>query len=150
MEKEETIKLWRTCERKAQGPDCLKWHLPGPVAHERASTREVRVGSKGEILAKSRCFLLCLQQRKSLNTAAMSEKCQQETRAAQQTYRRITVTVHLIKFDHSTRQRLSGSSGFNPRLRSLRYGRGRYGILPEGILSQRVKMIEAVHFFRSI
>jgi hypothetical protein len=37
--------LLRACERQSQGPDCLKWHLAGPVAHERASTREVRDGS---------------------------------------------------------------------------------------------------------
>jgi hypothetical protein len=40
-------------------------------------SRYVRVWSKAEMLAKSRCFLLCLQQRTSLNTAAMSEKCRQ-------------------------------------------------------------------------
>src|SRR5260221_5616707 len=36
-------------------------------------------GSKGEILAKSRCFLLCLQQRTSLYTAAKSVLCRQQS-----------------------------------------------------------------------
>jgi hypothetical protein len=37
---------------------------------------DVRSGSKGEILAKGRCLLLCLQQQTSLYTAAMSVSCQ--------------------------------------------------------------------------
>jgi hypothetical protein len=41
-------------------------------------------GSKGEIPAKSRCFLLCLQQRTSLYTAAKSVLCREETHALQQ------------------------------------------------------------------
>src|SRR5258706_8171136 len=44
----------------------------------------VRDGSKGEILAASRCFPLCPQNRTSLNAVGMSETCQQETHAPQQ------------------------------------------------------------------
>ncbi|MGB8080444.1 MAG: hypothetical protein WCF83_08255, partial [Pseudolabrys sp.] len=46
------------------------------------SNRDVRVGSKGEILDASRCFPLFTQQRTSLNGVGMSVRCQERTRDA--------------------------------------------------------------------
>jgi hypothetical protein len=45
----------------------------------------VEVPAKGERLAASRCFPLWPQQRTSLNRVGMSEKCQKQTHAPQQT-----------------------------------------------------------------
>jgi hypothetical protein len=50
-----------------------------PTADIEGTCREVREGSKGEILAKSRCFPLCPQQRTSLNTVGMSVRCHKRT-----------------------------------------------------------------------
>src|SRR6266403_4415808 len=46
---------------------------------------DVSDGSKGEILAASRCFPLCPQNRTSLNAVGMSEMCHLRTHAPQQT-----------------------------------------------------------------
>ena len=43
---------------------------------------EVGSGSKGEMLAAGRCFLLCPRYRKSLNGGGMSVRCQEATSRA--------------------------------------------------------------------
>jgi hypothetical protein len=50
------------------------------ATHRDNFAANVRSGSKGEILAASRCFPLYPQNRTSLNAVGMSETCQQETR----------------------------------------------------------------------
>jgi hypothetical protein len=55
----------------------------------------VRLGSKDEMLASSRCFPLCPQQRTSLNTAGMSVRCHKETHASQKMAARDEPQTHL-------------------------------------------------------
>jgi hypothetical protein len=74
--------LLGTCERQSRegpvAPSGICWGL-WHGGDERAPTREVRVGSKGEILASSRCFLLRPRKQTSDVRAGMSVLCQEAT-----------------------------------------------------------------------
>jgi hypothetical protein len=70
--------------------DCQSGSFVIQRNRDKLSTRKFDVGvftqagSKGEMLAASRCFPLFPQQRTSLNRVGMSVRCQQETHAPQQ------------------------------------------------------------------
>src|SRR5580704_16861359 len=74
----------------------------------------VRVGSRCEILAKSRCFLLCLQHRTWLATAAILEKRHRMAPAAGRPTRikkrRITPLLQPAPSDGGSRQNGSKAS----------------------------------------
>ena len=67
----ETMHLGKTHRFKKIASDA--WH----VGAGSAIIDGVCCGSKCEILAKSRCFLLCLQQQTSLGRVGRSVRCQE-------------------------------------------------------------------------
>jgi hypothetical protein len=60
-------------------PTATPYHTGCTLCITARLAADVRIGSKGEILAKSRCFPLCPQQRTSLNRVGMSVRCQERT-----------------------------------------------------------------------